>query len=522
MHPYETPRPDALRPGDPRPDDATPAGPPPDALSPDDVTVGDRAIRARERDAGSAPDVTAAAARERVDGSTSDAARPADGAAAPGEQPPSWSPQALPSPWRPDAPGRTSPVLRGLAGFLVLAIVAAGGFLAGVGYARGALSTGTSLSSGPPADARSEIGLLYQAWNLVDQHYVDRAALNPTNLTYGAIRGLVQALGDTGHSDFLTPQEYAALSSDLSGQYQGIGVEISIKTEGPAIVSVFDGSPAQKAGLRAGDLILAVNGKDVSNESFDALASQLRGPAGSTVRVRVLDPGATSSREVTVTRAPITVPNVTWAMIPGTHFADVRLEQFATHAAAELASALKAAEAAGAKGIVLDLRGDPGGYVSEAVGAASQFLPAGDVVFIQRDAAGKETTSKATSGGVATRIPMVVLVDDGTASAAEILAGALQDNGRAQVVGQKTFGTGTVLETYELSDGSRVRIGVAEWLTPKGHQIWHKGIQPNVVVALPSTASPLSPSDLTGMTAAQLASSGDTQLLKGVSLLSSP
>ncbi len=441
----------------------------------------------------------------------------------PGQTPPTWGWQAPPPEWRPVESGRSRRAMRGMAAFLVIAIVAAAGFLAGVGYGRAGIgSSANPLSAAPPADVRSEIGLLYEAWNLVEQHYVDRSALNPTQLTYGAIRGLVQALGDTGHSDFLTPQQYAALSSDLSGQYQGIGVEISIKTAGPAIVSVFEGSPAQKAGLRAGDLILAVDGKDVTADSFDALAGALRGPSGSTVTVKVLDPGASTSREVTVTRAPINVPNVTWAMLPGSHVADVRLEQFAQNAASQLATALKAAKQAGATAIVLDLRGDPGGYVSEAVGAASQFLPAGKVVFIQRNAAGQETTSKAQPGGVATDIPMVALVDDGTASAAEILAGALQDNGRATIVGVKTFGTGTVLETYELSDGSRVRIGVAEWLTPKGHQIWHQGIQPDVVVALPSTASPLAPSDVAHMTAAQLAASGDTQLLRALAILSKP
>jgi carboxyl-terminal processing protease len=440
--------------------------------------------------------------------------------------PPGWQsyPQAwqpVPAGWPPAPPRRSRGLVRGIAALLAIVIVAAGGFLAGVGYERGGLTGGSAgQGAAPPADARSQVGLLYQAWNLVEQHYVDRAALDPTQLTYGAIRGLVQALGDTGHTDFLTPQEAAALSSDLSGQYQGIGVEISIKAAGPSIVSVFDGSPAQKAGLRAGDLILTVNGQDVTADSFDTLASKLRGPAGSTVRVRVLDPGATSSREVTVTREPIVVPNVTWAMLPGSHVADVRLEQFAQNAAKQLTTALKAARTSGATAIILDLRGDPGGYVSEAVGAASQFLPAGDVVFIQRDASGKETTSKAQPGGVATTMPLVALVDDGTASAAEILAGALQDNGRATIVGVKTFGTGTVLESFKLSDGSEVRIGVAEWLTPHGNQIWHKGIQPDDVVTLPSTASPVAPSTLAHMTAAQLAASGDTQLLRGLALLS--
>jgi carboxyl-terminal processing protease len=443
--------------------------------------------------------------------------------AEPGRESVLWSQPLVPPSGQAPRSGRPGRVLRGATSVLIVVIVAAAGFLAGVGYERGTFAPGSAqLDAAPPADARSEIGLLYEAWNLVEQHYVDRAALNPTQLTYGAIRGLVQALGDTGHTDFLTPQQAAALSADLSGQYQGIGVEISIKKEGPAIVSVFEGSPAQKAGLRPGDLILAVDGKNVTSDSFDTLASQLRGPSGSTVRIRVLDPGASVSREVTVTRAPIKVPNVTWAMLPGSHIADVRLEQFAQHAAGQLASALQDAEKAGATGIVLDLRGDPGGYVGEAVGAASQFLPAGKVVFIQRDASGHETTSKTAAGGVATRIPLVALVDDGTASAAEILAGALQDNGRAPIVGVKTFGTGTVLETFTLRDGSEVRIGVAEWLTPLGHQIWHQGIQPNDVVPLPSTVSPLTPSDLSHMTAAQLAASGDTQLLRAVALLSKP
>jgi carboxyl-terminal processing protease len=438
-------------------------------------------------------------------------------------QPPPGAWQAPAPGWSPSEPPRPRRLLRGVVGLLVIVIVAAGGFLAGVGYARGGLVPGTAqLSASPPADARTQVGLLYEAWNLVEQHYVDRAALNPTQLTYGAIRGLVQALGDTGHTDFLTPQESAALNSDLSGQYQGIGVEISIKTQGPSIVSVFEGSPAQKAGLRAGDLIIAVNGQDVTADSFDGLASKLRGPSGSTVRVTVLDPGASASRVVTVTRGPINVPNVSWAMVPGTHIADVQLQQFAQNAAAQLTAALKSARAAGATGIILDLRGDPGGYVSEAVGAASQFLPAGDVVFIQRDSSGKETTSKAQPGGLATTMPVVALVDNGTASAAEIVAGALQDNGRATIVGVTTFGTGTVLESFKLSDGSEVRIGVAEWLTPKGHQIWHKGIQPNDVVSLPSTASPLAPSDLSHLTAAKLAASGDTQLLRGLALLSKP
>ncbi len=406
--------------------------------------------------------------------------------------------------------------LRQLASGILLVALLAFAFGAGAMADRQGLLPGSQVP--PPPSADGKISLLYQAWDLVEQHYVDRSVVTPTNLTYGAIRGMLAALGDTGHTDFLTPQQAAALSTELSGQFAGIGVELTLVGNRFTVQSVFDGSPAQKAGLRAGDEILQVDGKNVTSESLDELSTQIRGKPGTTVVLSILHAGDSVVHNVPIVRANISLPSVTWAMVPGTKVADIRYQQFASGSAAQLVTALKAAKAAGAQKLILDMRGNPGGLVSDAVDAASQFLSSGNV-FIERNAQGKETPTAVKKGGIATTLPLVVVVDNGTASAAEIVAGALQDAGRAKIVGTTTFGTGTVLNTFRLSDGSEVRIGVAEWLTPKGHQIWHKGITPNVTVQLPTSATPLTPSALQQMTPKQVASTTDTQFAKALSLL---
>ena len=195
---------------------------------------------------------------------------------------------------------------------------------------------------------------------------------------------------------------------------------------------------------------------------------------------------------------------VTWAMVPGTRTAVLRLEEFSHGAADELKAALGEIKTAGADRVVFDLRGNPGGYVDEAVGVASQFLASGDV-FVERDASGKETSHPVSPGGAATDLPLVVLIDGGTASSAEIVSGAIQDAGRAELIGVKTFGTGTVLGEFALADGSALRVGTVEWLTPKGRRIWHEGIAPDVAVERADDVAPIVPDDLRAMTAAEAA-----------------
>jgi carboxyl-terminal processing protease len=262
-----------------------------------------------------------------------------------------------------------------------------------------------------------------------------------------------------------------------------------------------------------------VDGVDMTGMSLNDVVSKVLGPAGSQVTLTLQDPSTGATRDVTITRAKISVQNVTWVMLPGTTIADVRIAGFSQGVTRDLQAALQQIQAQGATSLILDLRNDPGGLLDEAVGVTSQFLGSGNVLLV-KNAQGQEQSIPVQSGGLALNIPMVVLVNKGTASAAEIVAGALQDAHRATLVGETTFGTGTVLNSFPLSDGSEILLATEEWLTPAGRVIWYKGITPDVTVSLANTVTPFVPEAGKSMTAAQLQSSQDAQLLKAIDELS--
>ncbi len=359
--------------------------------------------------------------------------------------------------------------------------------------------------------------LIQQAWDKINQFYVDRSAIQSQPLTYGAISGMVNALGDTGHSVFLTPQMRKNENNFTQGQFEGIGAEVQTKNGHVVIVAPIDNSPAQRAGLKPGDIILKADGVNLDGLPLDQAVAKILGPAGTQVTLTIMDPQTGVTRDITLTRAKITYQNVTWTMLPGTTLADVRIAAFSQGVTQELKQVLTNAKSQGATGIVLDLRDDPGGLLDEAVGTTSQFLKSGDVL-LEKDAKGNIIHVSVQSGGVATNIPMVVLVNGGTASAAEIVAGALQDANRASVIGDTTFGTGTVLNQFDLSDGSALMLAVQEWLTPKGRVIWHKGISPDQTVTT-ADANILLPGTERGMTPEQLQASNDNQLLSAIKTL---
>ncbi|HUX22101.1 MAG TPA: S41 family peptidase, partial [Spirochaetia bacterium] len=284
------------------------------------------------------------------------------------------------------------------------------------------------------------------------------------------------------------------------------------------VVAPFDGSPAGKAGLRAGDIILKVDGKDVSSSSLQQVVQMIVGKMGTKVTLTIFNPETRKTSEVALVRSRITLHNVTWHRVPGTDIADIRIAAFSQGVTKDLRTILAQVNKEKLGGIVLDLRNDPGGVLDEAIGVASQFLASGNVL-LTKNANGKITPDPVESGGLATEIPMVVLINDGTASASEIVAGALQDPKRAPLIGETTFGTGTVLGQYPLPDGSELLLATQEWLTPSGRTIWHKGIDPDVKVALPLDAMLVEPDGLATMTPSELAKSGDEQLLKGLQLL---
>ncbi len=410
----------------------------------------------------------------------------------------------------------------GIAGVVVgLALVAT--FSAGIGVGGAVVSSTSNGSASTPNPASSpgstQFGLIKEAWDTIHKQYVARDTLDDKALIYGAIKGLTQAVGDTGHTDFMTPEERAERASSLSGSYVGIGVRIDTTDAGlPRIVEVFPDSPAAKAGLLEGDVFVAVDGKSTLDATVDEVATLVRGEAGTTVKVTVKADGTGPERSYDIVRADVPLQPVTWTLVPGTTTALVRLDQFSNGAADDIVKTLDDAIEKGAERIVLDLRGNPGGYVNEAVGVASQFLTDG-VVYIERNAAGDEDKHEVTAGGVATKLPLVVLVDGSTASSSEIVSGALQDAGRAKIVGVTTYGTGTVLGEFDLSDGSALRIGTVEWLTPDGRRIWHEGIAPDVSVALPDGTNGLSPDDVKDMTPAEVKKMTDAQLSKALELV---
>lgn len=378
-------------------------------------------------------------------------------------------------------------------------------------------STTPQITGSPTPD--QALSLVDQAWRDIQDNYVAANELDNQKLAYAAIQGITDAVGDSGHTSFMTAAEAKAMDQSLSGTFVGIGVQVAPDDGkgGVVIGSVFPNTPAQEAGLQRGDRIVAVNGKSTTGQTQDQIVSSIRGPEGQPVTLTIQRAGQ-ANFDVTIVRRKYDLPLASWTMIPGTTIAFIRLDSFATGAAKGVTADIEAAKKAGATKIVFDLRDNGGGYVNEAQAVASQFVGSG-IVYQSVTRSGEVKNIDVQPGGVATDIPVVVLANGNTASAAEIVTGAIQDAGRGQVVGEKTFGTGTVLGRFELADGSVLRIGTERWLTRNGHPIWHEGLDPNVQVPLATGVNPLTPDDVSGMTAAKLAASGDAQLLKAIDLL---
>jgi carboxyl-terminal processing protease len=369
-----------------------------------------------------------------------------------------------------------------------------------------------------PSHQSLNYSLMAQAWNTIENHYVDRSAVKPLPATYGAIGGMVDSLGDTGHSTFLSPEMVKELRATVHGEFKGIGIKIQSRQGHVVIVAPIDGSPAQRAGLRSGDIILKVSGQDITGWPITKVVEKISGPPGTKVTLSVLNPRTGHIREVTVTRATIKLHNVTWRRLPGTDIVHLRISSFDGGVAEDFVKALDKIRKQKTGGIILDLRNNPGGVLDEAVRVASQFLNGGNVLLV-KNAKGHIRPMAVKPGGMVQNVPTVVLVNYGSASASEIVAGALRDRHRAPLVGETTFGTGTVLGEFRLADGSALLLAVEEWLTPDGHSFWHKGITPKYQVALPDDTVPLVPASEGGMTAGQIQASGDKQLLEAMKIL---
>jgi carboxyl-terminal processing protease len=356
--------------------------------------------------------------------------------------------------------------------------------------------------AGISAENREGVVLYAEALKVVEDDYVGQEEIDPQEQTYGAIEGMLDSLGDEGHTRFLSPEEAEKSREALSSTYVGIGIRLDERDGEAVVMAPADGSPAEEAGIESGDVIVAVDGENVKEEDTKEIGGRIRGPEGTTVDLTMLRDDE-EELEFSVERAELEVPVASWNLIPGTSVAHLRLATFSENSAEKLEGAVAMAQEDGAQSFVLDLRSNPGGLVEEAEEVAAQFLPAGSPIYVRRDAEGEEETTVPEENDPLDS-PLVVLVDEGSSSSAEIVAGALRDNGRAEVVGETTFGTGTVLDEYLLSDGSAMLLAVAEWLTPNGDSIRGSGIEPNTEVELEDYQEPRTPDETKDLTREQI------------------
>jgi carboxyl-terminal processing protease len=370
-----------------------------------------------------------------------------------------------------------------------------------------------------PPEVQQTFRPFWETWHLVHKYYVDQGSVKDERMTHGAILGMLASLGDIGHTTYLTKEEVQRFREDLKGELYGIGASISMRKKRPTIIYTLPHSPARAAGLKPGDVIEQVDGQDVKTLSLQQLVQHIRGPAGAEVHLKVQRGESPQTIDLAIKRARVDVPDVAWQMLPGVPIAQVAIRNFGENTDKQLREAIDALQKQGAKGVVLDLRGNPGGLKEQAVKVTSEFLKFGATVFLQKDAKGRTEPIGAEKGGVAPDTPLCVLIDEGTASSAEIFAGAIQDHERGKLIGTRTFGTGTVLGEFELTDGSAVLLAISEWLTPKGRQIWHKGITPDIEVSLPPDAAIVMPESETKLTVDELHHSNDTQLLKAIEVM---
>lgn len=317
-------------------------------------------------------------------------------------------------------------------------------------------------------------------WKALRKEYVSQP-IDEQKAIYGAIQGLVDSLGDP-YTVFFSPDESKTFQEEIGGVFEGIGAEIGMKEEQLVVIAPLPGSPAEKAGLKAGDRILAIDGMSTQGVSLDDAVRKIRGAKGTTV-VLTIQRGEETANDVTIARESIAVKSVQFSMSDD-KIGTITLSYFGPNTEKEFGAAVDRFLGEGGKSLIVDFRNNPGGFLDTAVDIASAFVEKGAVIVKEKFSDSEETEHKATGGNALKGIRTVALVDQGSASASEIVAGALQDYRLATLVGTKTFGKGSVQQLEEFSDGSSLKMTVAKWLTPKGRSIDEQGITPDVTIEL--------------------------------------
>ncbi len=344
-------------------------------------------------------------------------------------------------------------------------------------------TTSPDQQAATPGEMQALFAPFWEAWNLVHQNYVDQP-VDDTALMRGAITGMMQALGDQ-HSTYMDPEDYKQANESLEGSYEGIGAYVDTTTDYLTITSPIPGSPAEAAGLLPGDKIIAIDGEDMTGIDAELVRRKVLGPAGTTIALTILRDGEDAPLEFSIKRAKITIASASGKMLEG-NIAYFQVTTFGSNTMPELNAAIQELMPQEPKAIILDLRNNGGGYLQTSVEVTSQFIGEG-VVLYEQYGDGTRTTYEVIPGGAATdtKIPMIVLINEGSASASEIVAGALQDTGRAKLLGTVSYGKGSVQNWIPLTgDNGAVRITIAKWLTPNEKTIHKIGLTPDYPVEL--------------------------------------
>ncbi len=334
---------------------------------------------------------------------------------------------------------------------------------------------------GAPDGVPEELKTIWEVWALLSREHVDRSTFDVEAFNEAAIRGMIAAIGDP-HTSYVRPEVFRIENDDLYGRFEGIGASVQMRPDGKLlVVAPIEGSPAEKAGLKPGDVILAVNGESIVGLSLLEAVAKIRGPRGSDVRLLVVHLGTLDEIEVVITRDVIPLESVLVRTQPDDRFAHIRLSTFYSDTAEQLADAIKQSQSDGFVGLILDVRNNPGGLLSSVIDIVSLFVDEGLVLY-EVDGSGRRSDHEVRNAGEFADIPMVLLVNESSASASEILAGALQDHERASIIGATTFGKGSVNILRRLENEGGLYLTFARWFTPDGRPIAGEGVEPDYEV----------------------------------------
>ncbi len=339
----------------------------------------------------------------------------------------------------------------------------------------------TEIENKFPADGKSvDFSLFWKVWDLLKSKYVEKASLNTQDLVYGAIRGMLKATGDP-YTTFFNPEETKSFSEDIGGSFEGIGAELGVKEDVLTVVAPLENSPAEKAGLRAGDKIIKIGDKATTDMNVYEAVDLIRGAKGTEIKLTIFRQGEKDTQEISIIRDKIEVKSVKLEFKEN-NIAYIKINKFGEGTAKEFDKAMNEIILKDTKGLILDLRNNPGGLLDRSISIASRLIPKGKAVVIEEDGSGKRKNLNTLGGDKLSQLPAVALINEGSASAAEILAGAMRDNQKTKLIGKKTFGKGSVQELITLPGSSSTKITVAKWLTPNGDYIMEKGISPDIEV----------------------------------------